>query len=184
MSQGRNPFSNGEHEEPVNRWRTSLRSPIAIATPGVIKPSRGIRSQFVPFAEIESCAGVTALAIIRLPGNWKPAMPVAIHDLERNVTKVIISGRIDIAGARELELPMAIIAGSRRAVVIDLSAVDFMASLALRAIVVNAKAILSKRGKVVLLGPQPQVHEVITVSGIDELIAIYHTETEAIAAVS
>jgi anti-anti-sigma factor len=110
-------------------------------------------------------------------------MPITILDLDANVTKVVISGRIDIAGARELEMPLAVVAGSRRAVVIDLSAVDFMASLGLRGIVVSAKSIFSKRGKIVLLFPQPQVEEVITTTGIHELIPIYHDEAEAIAAV-
>jgi anti-anti-sigma factor len=111
-------------------------------------------------------------------------MPISIQDLEGNVTKVIISGRVDIAGAREIEMPMAVIAGSRRAVVIDLSGVEFMASLGLRGIVVSAKSIFSKRGKVVLLAPRPAVEEVITTTGIDELIPIFHDESEAIAAVT
>ena len=78
-------------------------------------------------------------------------MPISILDLDDNVTKVVLSGRIDIAGARQLEMPLAVIAGSRRAVVIDLSSVDFMASLGLRGIVVSAKAIFRKSGKIVLL---------------------------------
>ncbi len=110
-------------------------------------------------------------------------MPIAIHDLADNVTKVVLSGRIDIAGASEIDMPMSIIAGTRRAVVIDLSAVDFMASMGLRSIVVSAKSIMNKGGKVVLLAPQQQVEEVITVSGIDELIMICRDEPEAIAAV-
>lgn len=110
-------------------------------------------------------------------------MPIVIQELDGNVTKVSLSGRIDIAGAREIEMPMAIVAGSRRAVVVDLSAVEFMASLGLRGIVISAKSIISKRGKIVLLMPRPQVEEVITTTGIDELIPIYHDELEAIAAV-
>jgi anti-anti-sigma factor len=110
-------------------------------------------------------------------------MPISILDLEGNVTKVVLAGRIDIAGAREIEMPMAVIAGSRRAVVVDLSAVEFMASLGLRGIVVSAKSIISKRGRIVLLMPQPQVAEVITTTGIDQLIPIYHDESDAIAAV-
>lgn len=111
-------------------------------------------------------------------------MPIAVHDLDGGVTKVVLSGRIDIAGAHEMDLPMSVIAGSRRAVVIDLSGVEFMASLGLRSIVVAAKSIISKRGKVVLLSPRPAVEEVITVTGIDQLIAIHHDEAAAIAAVS
>src|ERR1051326_4855163 len=110
-------------------------------------------------------------------------MAIAIHDLEGDVTKVIMSGRIDIAGAREIEMPMAVVAGSRRAVVVDLSAVEFLASLGLGGIVVSAKSIFSKRGKIVLLKPRPEVEEVITTTGIDELIPIFHNEAEAIAAV-
>jgi anti-anti-sigma factor len=111
-------------------------------------------------------------------------MPISIEQLDGAVTKVVLSGRIDIAGAREIDMPMNLVAGTRRAVVIDLSAVEFMASMGLRSIVVSAKAIASKRGKVVLLAPQPQVEEVLAVSGIDTLIPIFRDEAEAIAAVS
>ena len=111
-------------------------------------------------------------------------MPIAIQDLDGSITKVVLSGRIDVAGAHEIDMPMSVVAGSRRAVVIDLSAVDFMASMGLRSIVVSAKSIMSKRGKVVLLSPQAQVEEVIKVSGIDELIPICRDEAAAIAAVA
>ena len=111
-------------------------------------------------------------------------MPISILDLDGGVTKVVISGRIDVAGAHELEMPMSIVGGSRRAVVIDLSGVEFMASLGLRGIVVGAKAIFSKKGKVVLLSPRPHVEEVIVITGIDDLIPIFRDEAEAIAAVT
>ena len=84
-------------------------------------------------------------------------MPIAIEDLDGGVTKVVLSSRIDVAGASEIDMPMNVIAGSRRAVVIDLSGVEFMASMGLRSIVLSAKSITSKRGKVVLLSPQPAV---------------------------
>jgi anti-anti-sigma factor len=113
----------------------------------------------------------------------KVAMPISIHELDGNVTRVVLSGRIDIAGAREIELPMAVVAGSRRAVIIDLSAVEFLASLGLREIVVSAKSIVNKLGKIVLFAPRQQIEEVITTTGIHELIPIYHDEAAAIAAV-
>ena len=110
-------------------------------------------------------------------------MPIAIEELDGGVTRVSLSGRIDIPGAQEIDMPMSVVAGSRRAVVIDLSKVDFMASMGLRSLVVCAKSIMSKRGKVVLLSPQPMVEEVITISGINDLIPIYHDEAAAVAAV-
>jgi anti-sigma B factor antagonist len=69
-------------------------------------------------------------------------------------------------------------------VVVDLSEVEFMASIGLRGIVISAKSIMSKRGKIVLLMPQPQVEEVITTTGIHLLIPIYRDEAEAITAVT
>jgi len=67
--------------------------------------------------------------------------------------------------------------------VVDLRKVSFLASLGLRGIVVAAKSITGKCGCIVLLAPQPNVEEVRTVSGIDQLIAIHHDEQSAFAAV-
>jgi anti-anti-sigma factor len=78
-------------------------------------------------------------------------------------------------------MPTSVVGGSRHSVIIDLSGVEFMASLGLRSIVLSCKSIL--RGKVALLAPQPAVEEVITTSGIDELISIYRDIDAAIASV-
>ena len=110
-------------------------------------------------------------------------MPIAIEDVDGAVTRIRLSGRIDVGGAHEIEMPMSIVGGSRRAVVIDLSAVEFMASLGLRGIVMCARSVASKRGKAVLLAPRPAVEEVIVSTGINELIPIYHDEAAAMAAV-
>jgi anti-sigma B factor antagonist len=111
-------------------------------------------------------------------------MPIVIEDLEGGITKVVLSGRIDIAGAAQIDMPMSIVGGTRRNVVVDLSEVEFIASLGLRSIVLSGKAVLSKKGKIVLLSPRPAVEEVITTSGVDELFKIYRDEFAAIAAVA
>ncbi|HYP63771.1 MAG TPA: STAS domain-containing protein [Acidocella sp.] len=111
-------------------------------------------------------------------------MAISIIELDGNVTKAVLSGRIDIAGAGEIDMPLSLLGGTRRAVIVDLSGVEFMASLGLRSIVMSAKAIFSKGGKAVLLSPQPAVEEVITVSGVDELIPITRSEAEALLAVT
>lgn len=111
-------------------------------------------------------------------------MPIAIEDLAGNITKVVLSGRIDIAGASAIDMPMSIVGGTKKAVIVDMSGVEFMASLGLRSVVLSGKAVLSKGGKYVLLAPQPQVEEVITTSGVDELFTIFRDEASAIAAVS
>jgi anti-sigma B factor antagonist len=111
-------------------------------------------------------------------------MAISTQDLDGGVTKVVISGRIDVAGAKALDMPLAVIAGSRRSVIIDLSGVEFLASLGMRGLVVSAKSIISKKGKVVLLSPVPSVEETLTVAGITELLPIHRDEAAAIAAVT
>ena len=110
-------------------------------------------------------------------------MPIAIEELDGGVTKVVLSGRLDIAGAQEIDMRMNIVGGSRKAVVIDLSAVDFLASIGLRTLVHCAKAVQNKGGRAVLLSPIAAVAEVIRFSGIDELIPVLSDDAEAIAAV-
>lgn len=111
-------------------------------------------------------------------------MPIVIEDLAGGVTKVVLTGRIDIAGSAEIDLPMSTVGGSSKAVIVDLSGVNFIASLGLRSIVLGGKTVMRKGGTMVLLAPQPAVEEVITTSGIDELFAICRDEAAAIAAVT
>ena len=110
-------------------------------------------------------------------------MPIEILELDEAVTKVVLSGRIDIAGASAIDLPMSVVGGSRNAVIVDLSAVEFMASLGLRTLVLAAKAIARRQGRMVLLAPNPDVEQVIRVTGVDELIPILFEEHLAVAAV-
>ena len=111
-------------------------------------------------------------------------MPVEVVELDSGVTRVVLTGRIDIAGAQAIDMPMSVVGGSRRAVVIDLAGVEFMASMGLRSVVMCARSVQSKGGKVVLLAPRPEVLEVIQVSGIDELIPVFVNEAEALAAMT
>jgi anti-sigma B factor antagonist len=110
-------------------------------------------------------------------------MAIAIQELDGGVTKVVLSGRIDIAGAQEIDMPMSIVGGSRKAVVIDLTDVEFLASIGLRSLVQCAKVVQLKGGRVVLLSPSPIVEEVIRFAGIDELIPIHDSLDQALAAV-
>jgi anti-anti-sigma factor len=110
-------------------------------------------------------------------------MPVAIGDEVDGVTIVKLSGRIDVAGAREIDMPMNIVAGSRRRVVIDLSSVEFLASMGIRSIVIVAKSIASKRGACVMFGPNDDVRGVLVSSAIDTMIPIHDVLDDAVRAV-
>jgi len=111
-------------------------------------------------------------------------MKMHTEDLPNGVTKVSLVGKLDIAGAHAIDLHFNVIAGSKRAVVVDVSQVSFMASMGLRTLVIGAKSVVSKKGRMVLLSPVADVEKVLVDSGIDSLIPIHHALDAAIAAVT
>ena len=111
-------------------------------------------------------------------------MAIVTEELPGGITKVILDGRLDIEGAAAVDLPMNVIAGSRKAVLVDLRNVSFLGSMGLRALVAPARAIKSRGGKIVLFGPNESVEKVLKTSGIDTLIPVHHELQSALAALA
>src|SRR5579863_6939460 len=109
-------------------------------------------------------------------------MAFATEELPGGITRVILDGRLDIEGAAAVDLPMNVIAGSKKAVLVDLQNVSFLGSMGLRALVAPARAIKGRGGKIVLFGPNELVEQVLKTSGIDTLIPVHQELQTAIAA--
>jgi anti-sigma B factor antagonist len=110
-------------------------------------------------------------------------MEMQVEELDNGVTNVVLRGRLDTVGAGVIDLKFNVIAGSKRAIVVDLSEVDFLASLGIRVLVIGAKAVKNKGGKIVLLSPDENVHSVLKTAGIEQLIPVLFDRDAAIAAV-
>ncbi len=111
-------------------------------------------------------------------------MAIATEELTGGITRVILDGRLDIEGAAAIDLQMNVIAGSKKAVLVDLQRVSFLGSMGLRALLAPARAIKSRGGKVVLFGPNEMVAKVLQTSGIDTLIPVHHELQSALAALA
>jgi anti-sigma B factor antagonist len=111
-------------------------------------------------------------------------MDMQVESLADGVTKVNLTGRLDILGAQQIDLNFSVVAGNHRKVIVDLEQVEFLASMGIRTLVMGAKAIKSKGGSLVLLKPTPDVEKVLIVSGIDAVVPILHDLDAAISAVS
>ena len=109
-------------------------------------------------------------------------MGFATEELAGGITKVVLDGSLDIAGAAAIDLRMNVIAGASKAVLVDLRQVSFIGSMGLRALVQPARAVLSRGGKMVIFGPQELVEKVLTTSGIDTMIPVFHDFDAAVAA--
>jgi anti-anti-sigma factor len=110
-------------------------------------------------------------------------MPASTEELARGLTKVSLTGRIDIAAAQTDTFVLSMVRDMARSVIFDLTGVAYIASMGMRNIIVCAKAIQDRGGKVAMYGPPPDVREVITITGVDSLIPLFDTEAEAVASV-
>lgn len=103
-------------------------------------------------------------------------MQIAIKD-DGSATTVTMVGRLDISGAEVVALPLATLSGSKSALLVDMAGVTFVASIGLRHLVAAAKTMGRRGGRLVLLNPTEAVAEVITTSGLADLLRIERDET-------
>jgi anti-anti-sigma factor len=64
-------------------------------------------------------------------------------------------------------------------VLIDLTEVSFLSSIGIRLLLINAKSVQRGGGKLVLLGAQPSVLEVLEVAGVMKLFPVHDTREGA-----
>jgi anti-anti-sigma factor len=108
-------------------------------------------------------------------------MQISSEEMPGGITRVALDGRMDIAGAAAVDLKMNLIAGSAKKLLIDLQKVEFLGSMGLRSIVLPARAVHGRGGKVVLFAPNEMVESVLKTAGIDSLIPVRHDLDAAIA---
>ena len=101
-------------------------------------------------------------------------MQLNVASIENGVTKVSLSGRLDVEGALKIDNEFTEIATQNKNVLVDLSDVPFIASLGIRTLVVGAKAAANNGGKMVLLNPQPNVEQVLRTTHVDTVMPIIH----------
>jgi anti-sigma B factor antagonist len=100
-------------------------------------------------------------------------MEFKIDNVGSSIPCVRLAGRLDIAGTQAVDLKFtANTSAQRKSVIVDLSGVDFIASIGIRMLVTNAKALSTTGHKMVLLQPQPKVEDMLKSTGIDTIIPI------------
>lgn len=93
---------------------------------------------------------------------------------------VTLAGRLDIAGAAEIETSFSALASHTRATLVDMAGVTFLASIGIRLILATAKSLRKHGGKMVLFGCDPQVERVLLTTGVNELTDIVATRDDAL----
>ena len=97
-------------------------------------------------------------------------------------THLTLTGKMDIAGVKEIADKFSRLAVERkRNVIVEMSGVTFLGSMGLRILLSAAKSLKQEKKKLILLNPQPLVNEVLEASGIGDVVAIEHDTASAVA---
>lgn len=101
-------------------------------------------------------------------------MKLQHENLSDALLKVSLAGRMDIVGTSEIEHQLAAALTARGvSVILDMAEVSYLASIGIRSLIVNARAVTRRGQKLVLAAATPAVAEVLSVSGVDQLIPLY-----------
>ena len=110
-------------------------------------------------------------------------MTMELSDLPGGLVKVTLGGRLDSPGVDLIETKfLAALTPTGKHTAVDLSGVDFIASMGIRMLISTARALGRRGGRFVLFGPQPGVREIFSHVSLADIIPIFDTEDEAVVA--
>ncbi|MEM8631787.1 MAG: STAS domain-containing protein [Pseudomonadota bacterium] len=98
-----------------------------------------------------------------------------------DVLKITAQGSMDLDGAAEADPFFATAAIGHKKMIVDLSGVDFLASIGIRVLVKTAKAIGQAGGRMSVYGAQEAPHRVLMSTGVDKLVTLLDDEAAALA---
>jgi len=101
-------------------------------------------------------------------------MELRTEELPNGIKVIILAGRMDIAGAQEIDLRFTTLTATQKALIaVDLSGVTFLASIGIRTLVTSARALAGRGGSMAFVRPLPLVEQTLIAAGIDSIIPIY-----------
>jgi len=108
-------------------------------------------------------------------------MEMTVVNAGEYFTHIALSGRVDLQGIGDLDWEFTRQTVTRKKpVLVDISDVDFLASIGLRMLVKVAKALSKNNAKMLLLKPHSNVEEVLRTSGFDKIMPIGHDYENAV----
>ena len=108
-------------------------------------------------------------------------MPISHSDVGNDLRRIVITGRLDIPGTDSVSSALEkLVAEPKKAVIVDLSTLRFLASIGIRALITSAKTVQQRGGKMVLVvDGDPSVLMSLQATGVDQLIPVFMNAAEA-----
>jgi anti-sigma B factor antagonist len=107
-------------------------------------------------------------------------MPISHQDIGEKLRRISITGRLDVAGTDTVATQLAALAAAKNSVVVDLTSVQFLASIGIRALISTAKEVQQRGGKMVLVvAGGSSVVMSLEATGVNELIPVFRSAADA-----
>lgn len=108
-------------------------------------------------------------------------MQFSVIRADESITHIALAGRLDIQGLNAIQDRFVFTASSRhKPTLVDLSQVTFLASLAMGMLVSTAKTLQHRGVKMVIVQAPELVQKALEAAGIQKIIPMVATESEAL----
>lgn len=112
-------------------------------------------------------------------------MELQVDEINNQIRCVRLTGRLDAPNAERIGVPFtAAVSAPGRHAVVDLSGVDFLASMGIRLLISCARSVSGRGQRMALFGAQDMVATVLTETAVDQIIPLVATRDEAMALVA
>lgn len=113
-------------------------------------------------------------------------MEISCEDIGPNLRRITLLGRLDILGTDRIAPDFAAYSTEeKRNIIVDFTGVTFLASIGIRALISNAKALHKLGGRMALVvGDNTSVARTLDATGIDVLLQTYKSVDEAASALT
>lgn len=113
-------------------------------------------------------------------------MAISHEELSQDVRRIVLSGRLDFHGVEEIvEQLTSLVASTGMNAVIDLTAATLICSMGIRALILNAKNIQQRGGRMALVvNDNTTVSATLKAVGIDTLLPVFGNLPDAQKALS
>lgn len=108
-------------------------------------------------------------------------MTISYNDIGEDLRHIVIAGRLDMPGTDSVAAQLeALAAAPKKGVVVDLTALRFLASIGIRALIVSAKAVQRRGGKMVLVvNAGSSVMMSLDATGVGDLLPVFGNTADA-----
>ena len=108
-------------------------------------------------------------------------MEITILERDDDITHVVLTGRLDTTAAEELGQRLSEeTVGRKQPAIIELSDIDFLASMGIGLLLATNKKLLKDGHKLIVLNPRDMVDAILKASKVDKILLIVHDLDEAV----